>query len=721
LLGDTAYFKINKETKSVKQTGVRRIFSKGPQGSGHFPERVVYSLKAAGNHLIGFVPPAGSPNTITNDKGRVANAHTDVLIFILLAFSVCVIIFLVFRRVARSNTKDRQNGVDSAIDSFHHLPVLSSVQDIEQLFLTVFRCQMGAMGDTAAKITPISKQDPDSNRIYDLQVKHHGRWKSRRMTIGTLGEGAGSKSQCFYVVYDTHMVVKVPSVPIKNFEEYVRRIKQEGAIVKKLAPLECIIPNVSVILEKIKRIPDTAGLSTQVLEDKYIKWLETYPKLQNHLKIGDTFVFFMDLSKYQFLGKVMKRLHDTEGDVYNAISADADIIWDYNEFANKYGNSNDTLCFDLLKAYAEFHQGEKNLPTVVDQADPLNEKEKMKWFLLHLVGKDFVEIPRNLPDQLIMEIKRLLDNVAAEHSAVANNYKNLASEYVRNRSFNRIRAQIEGIITNLLSLLDWMGQRNIAMRDIKPDNLLVAGDLESHPFLLASPEDYAIGLIDVETAVAFEEEQTKKIEQPQLGGTPLYATPSHFFTNDLLEDAYTDVSKIFFLQDWYAVTGIIYELVTGEKLFLKTANEIHNIINRLRFEDDKKRRMPKVYWNINRTFWNTAMEEFGKKMDNATHKLNAVHVTIPDNIKKWFEHNWSRQKREMDSQWKIIDSLDIGAEKLSAYVLLAVMFDIVLDNMVGTQPDAAETDFIINGIDEKKDLPIDSAPDSNILGFTFTL
>jgi hypothetical protein len=115
------------------------------------------------------------------------------------------------------------------------------------------------------------------------------------------------------------------------------------------------------------------------------------------------------------------------------------------------------------------------------------------------------------------------------------------------------------------------------------------------------------------------------------------------------------------------------------------------------------------------------MEEFGKKIDNATPKLNAVHVTIPDNIKKWFKHNWSRQKREVESQWKIIDSLEDGAEKLSAYVLLAVMFNIVVGNMVGTQPDAVETDFTVNGNAEKEDSSIDSAPDSNILGFTFTL
>jgi serine/threonine protein kinase len=721
LLGETAYFRINKETKSVKQNDIKRIFSKGLWRSGSFAVHVGYALKAAGDHLLAFIPSAVPGDTSIRDGGRVGNSHTGVLIFILLVLAGWGIMFLVLRRGAGTNTKNRQNAIDAATDSFDHLPVLSSLQDIEQLFLNVFRYQMGAMGDAAAKIIPVAEQQPDSNRIYELQVKHHGRWRSRRMTIGPLGESAGSKSQCFHVVYDTHMVVKIPSVPINDFKEYVRRIKQETAIVKKLAPLECIIPNISMILEKMKIIPDTTGLSARTLEDKYINCLETYPKLQNHLKIGDTFVFFMDLSKYRFLSQVMNRLHNTERDIYQVISADADIIWNYNEFVNKYGDSHDSVCFDLQKVYSKFHQGVKDLSAVLGHADPLNEKEKMNWLLLHLAGKSFIEIPKNLPDQMIGQIKELLDDVAAEHAAIADNYKLLVIEYVRRRSFNRKRSQIEGIITNLLSLLDWMRQCSVAMRDIKPDNLLVAGDLESHPLLLASPEDYTIGLIDVETAVVFEKAQAKKIKQPQLGGTPLYATPSHFFANDLLHEVYADVATILFLQDWYAITGIVYELLTGEKLFLETANLIHDMIKKLRLTDASGRRMPEVYWNINRTFWHAAMEEFGKKMNQVKPKLNVVHVAIPDNVRRWFKQHWMRDKSQIDRQSKIIDSLENGAAKMSVYVLLNIMFNIVMDIMVATPSDAVATDGKKNDIDKKEDLPIDSELDSHMLGFTFTV
>jgi len=249
----------------------------------------------------------------------------------------------------------------------------------------------------------------------------------------------------------------------------------------------------------------------------------------------------------------------------------------------------------------------------------------------------------------------------------------------------------------------------------------VAGDLEAHPLLLAFPEDYAIGLIDVETAIAFETEGIKKIKQPQLGGTPLYATPSHFFTNDLLREVHKDVPKVFVLQDWYAVTGIVYELITGEKLFLKAANAIHNIIQKLRLTGARERRMPKVYWNINRTFWQTAMKEFGKKVDTAEHKLSTVHVTIPNNFKQWFKHYWAQKRKEIAGQSKTIDSLENGALKISAYVLLEIMFGIVMDNMAGTYPDAVETDFMKSDMDKMEDLPIDSEPDRHILGFTFTV
>ena len=76
-------------------------------------------------------------------------------------------------------------------------------------------------------------------------------WTKRRMTIGPLGEDSGSKSKCYYVIYDVHMVIKIPTKPITDFERYIESIKKEVHIVNKLIPKECIIPKVSVILSLI--------------------------------------------------------------------------------------------------------------------------------------------------------------------------------------------------------------------------------------------------------------------------------------------------------------------------------------------------------------------------------------------------------------------------------------------------------------------------------------
>jgi serine/threonine protein kinase len=202
-----------------------------------------------------------------------------------------------------------------------------------------------------------------------------------------------------------------------------------------------------------------------------------------------------------------------------------------------------------------------------------------------------------------------------------------------------------------------MGKRKIAMRDIKPDNLLVAGDFEGDPLLLASAENYTIGLIDVETAVDFETAGISKPGQPQLGGTPLYATPSHFFNNELLNDVYGDLPKIFHLQDWYAVIGIIYELVTGEHLFVKTANKVHEIIQTLRVSNEIKSPLKEIYRDISRIFWQTAEEEYNTKIHEAKTQLGALRTEIPENIKQWFKPYLIRKKEEIYNREKAcIDS-----------------------------------------------------------------
>jgi serine/threonine protein kinase len=99
-------------------------------------------------------------------------------------------------------------------------------------------------------------------------------------------------------------------------------------------------------------------------------------------------------------------------------------------------------------------------------------------------------------------------------------YRNTIKEYVHKIRFGQNKPQMAGIITNLLDLLAWLRTKQIAMRDLKPDNLLVAGDPSKYPLFLMNATDYELGIIDVETAVDFEKSKDRKVKQPLLGGTP---------------------------------------------------------------------------------------------------------------------------------------------------------------------------------------------------------
>jgi hypothetical protein len=187
--------------------------------------------------------------------------------------------------------------------------------DIVRYFLNIFKLQIDAPSSAPSKITPLSSKSSGPNYIYELNINDRGEWVKRRMTIGPLGEETGSKSKCFYVIYDVHLVVKIPTRPIIDFEHYIESINKEGHIVEKLAPKECVIPKVSVILDLIHKFPDSDQSSAEKLEDRYINWLRKNTEFQKNLKIKNSFIFFMDFSKFYFLGHIIDNLHDLEDSI----------------------------------------------------------------------------------------------------------------------------------------------------------------------------------------------------------------------------------------------------------------------------------------------------------------------------------------------------------------------------------------------------------------------
>lgn len=503
--------------------------------------------------------------------------------------------------------------------------------DVVRFFLNIYRLQLGAPADAKVEYSQLAADGPSPNEIYELRVRHQGDWVSRRMTIGPLGEESGSKSKCYYVIYDVHLVVKLPALPLDDFDEYIASMEKEGKIVDKLAPKECIIPKVSVILSLIHSLPFIGDVSAELIEEKYVEWLRKKTGYIEYLKINGGFVYFMDLSKYYFLGHILNGLHDLNEAVPAEITDHPEIIWEATKFKGRYGEENEAVCFEIRDVYnkceSEIHAlANKEAPGT--RVTPFNIQS---WFLIHLADKQVTVKDCKLPVDVLDQVNGCLSRILADNAPVVDSYRDTIRNYV-----GRLRAEQDKLImgsisTNLMDLLAWLGQKKIAMRDLKPDNLLVAGDPQKYPHFLRMASEYSLGIIDVETAVDFEITRHRKVKQPLLGGTPFYATPSHFIRNPALAQAYGDLGKILHLQDWYAVMVMIFRVITGGLLFDQTAKQFADIKNKIVFSNRKTGSELGAIESISRQFWRSAGLEFQSKVRTQEKTLKTVQIAIsPD-------------------------------------------------------------------------------------------
>ena len=202
-----------------------------------------------------------------------------------------------------------------------------------------------------------------------------------------------------------------------------------------------------------------------------------------------------------------------------------------------------------------------------------------------------------------------------EESEIIEVYRKIIRDYVYLSCFEQNSVQMKAISVNLLDILAWFRQKRVSMRDLKPDNLFVAGDSTRYPLFLRSDKEFSIGIIDVETAVDFEKSKYTKTKQPLLGGTPFYATPSHFIRNEVLDIEFGNIGKILHLQDWHATLVMIYKVVTGELLFEKTAKLFGTLRNSMIRANKPENFESNIFEEASRIFWHSAIVEFQAKMN----------------------------------------------------------------------------------------------------------
>lgn len=503
-----------------------------------------------------------------------------------------------------------------------------------EYFLNLYKRQLNVPLDSPHQVYLVNPENQGSNYTYEFRVDCKRRVETRRISIEMIGEAGHktrtSKSTCFKVIYDNLIVIKIPPEQIRDFGEYIDNIKLESRIAQKLEPdIEYVAPGISALMKKIHLIEGSDALSPSELEFAYIDWLKKHPSYQHLLKINGAFVFFMDLSKYTFLSRVIENFHSRAlfvEKLQEEITKSHDLLWDIFLFENKYGSENLPICFNVNRIYSDY---ETEIQLLLNQYGIFfSPYEKQEWFLSHLADKPVVKEDNDMPEDFVNDLNKLLRKIINNNREDVQAYRNAVGHYITKVNFNQNRVQMGVLITNLMHLIAFLKQRKISIRDLKPDNLFVVGDPNKNPLFLTSKEDTALGLIDFETSVDFETNDKTDIPQPLLGGTPSYATPSHFFTNDILKAMTNDLQMVLHMQDTYASIGIIFNIITGETLFNKTRRMLSRVKETAIKAARSNRPLTEAFSESSFIFWNSAYTEFYRQLKRYNNQFESVSVTL---------------------------------------------------------------------------------------------
>lgn len=505
----------------------------------------------------------------------------------------------------------------------------SEYRDIVLFYLEIFKIQNGLDRDAPSRFSILTPSAFRKRKVFELGVKSTNDWINRRMSIAPLGEDSGSKSKCFYVIYDTHMVVKIPPTPVTDFAKYIHDIRREVQITAQLAPVACIVPMVSVILKKIKKLPFESSLTQEQLEKQYIRLVEEKPEYQEYLKIGDFFAFFMELTNNFFLGSVIDELHKSKNDIGDELGESPEVAWNQGAFTARYGLEALPVFENLQALYRHCETEAMRLIKETGQGITIHPFQIKNWFLACITGEELQGMGKEFDAALLEEIKSGFSAIFKSNPNHVDSLVQLLKRQLASKTFLKSRQQIENIASNMLTLLCRLKEKHIALRDLKPDNLFLDADPDNYPVFLNDLSSFSIGVIDVETAVSLLPSPDGVIPQPLTGGTPLYATPLHLLKNETIFSIFGNLSDALHLQDWFATIGIIFKAVTGMNLFPRAARSFPALLKILKSSHNRSAPDEATVKAMSKTFWSAAALDMKKQLTTFSGVLKQVAVLIP--------------------------------------------------------------------------------------------
>ncbi len=532
---------------------------------------------------------------------------------------------------------------------------MSDKEQIIDFFLNLFKLQCKnpnpGSKDLEHALLP-SGSGPDE--IYELRVRSGVEWKTRRMSICQLGDTVESKSTCYKVIYDEQLVIKIPPKPFTDFEKYLEYINNERHIVNQLTPsINCLSPSLSAILNMIPDLSSSSETDPGRLEDQYIKMLTSHPRLQKYLKIGKGFVFFMSLSRSAFFNQVIENIHDKTR-AQNEMLKNTSIFEDIYAFEALYGNQYDDVFFKINSLYHEYDKIIDILLPQHENYDSVPVYKKQEWFYFKLAGEK-LEIDENeLSDIFLEDLNQLLDILMKEKEAAVIQYRGISEKYINKKIFDNNRKNIEGLIVNTLILLYHLRNQHIAIRDLKPDNIFIAGNFDGADNFLNNPDAFSLGLIDLETALHLHPDDPAKMRQPLLAGTFPFMTPHHLFKNkDLYKLFGKETFRILYMQDWYAAIGMIFNVVTGKTMFLKTAKLMQKIFEIKKKAVKEKKSLPDTLKSVSWIFWSTAAAECHRKIKIHSDKFDSLDIKLPEPVIEMLKDELQNEKTVIKKTIKV--------------------------------------------------------------------
>ena len=255
IIGDTLFYQRDKDVKSIAMPSVLYVKQGGTidvESSFILTKRLWTSYKQEGSNFL-----SGPIFEKVDLKKWFLVSGATILVIL-----CCIVVFFKLKhrdKTPKPKKSPKPKKKKKKAAKTKHRPDEEAIdyqgrEAIVQFFLEIFKLQKGVTEEDKAQFRPVDTRTPDGNDIFELRVKLEDEWTSRRMTIGPIGEESGSRSTCYYVIYDDHLVIKVPPAPVTKFDKYIQSIKRDGAIAEKLQPKECLIPRVSVVLKKIHQI-----------------------------------------------------------------------------------------------------------------------------------------------------------------------------------------------------------------------------------------------------------------------------------------------------------------------------------------------------------------------------------------------------------------------------------------------------------------------------------